>query len=155
MQCYVQKKGETLKKRILPITEVFRFVSLSETLSIYNKKNKSHLAEYTTGNVTTAEELLFSEKYLYLIRSESSLTKIGISKNPKRRLREIKLSGYNAHILALFMPEPTIDIAANYLEKILHKFFKEKRKFGEWFDLNNDDIENITETLEDMCTFCT
>ncbi len=128
-------------------------LNLSEIIEIYEKNNPNHIAKYTKENPQTAEDLIYSDKYIYLIKSESGLTKIGMSNNPKRRLRQIKLSGYDAHIVSLFMPEPQIDLSANYLEKILHKFFKEKRKFGEWFNLDENDIFYINEALEDILTY--
>ena len=128
-------------------------LTLNETISIYEKENPTHKAKYTTEIFEKAEDFLYSEKYLYLIESESGLTKIGISQAPKRRLRQIKISGFDAKIIALFMPEPTFDLEANYLEKILHKFFKVKRKFGEWFNLTKNDIELIKESLCDLLTY--
>jgi hypothetical protein len=109
-------------------------------------KHPEHVAEYKNDPPTAIYDLFYSHKYLYLIRAENGRTKIGISCNPKRRLTEIRQSGFYAEILCTFMPEPTIDLSAKYLEKILHEYFEHKKVFNEWFDLSKSDILCILNT---------
>jgi hypothetical protein len=75
-------------------------------------------------------------KTVYLITSESGLSKIGVSIDVWGRLKalqamspiELKLLGYK-----------TVKRAGK-LERELHARFKDKRRHGEWFDLTEDDI---------------
>ena len=126
---------------------------LIETIKNYENNNPKHKAKYSVEFPSTVSEILYAEKSLYLIKSESGKTKIGISIDVKRRLRQIKLSGYNAKIVATFTPEPTFDLDARYLEKILHSFFSKKRVFGEWFNLEKADILEIIYALDGIIDF--
>jgi hypothetical protein len=75
-------------------------------------------------------------KTVYLITSESGLSKIGVSGDVWERLKalqamspiELKLLGYK-----------TVKRAVK-LERELHARFKDRRRHGEWFDLTEDDI---------------
>jgi len=125
-------------------------LTLSERIASYEKVNPSHKAKYINDPHRSVEEILHAEREVYVIKSASGLTKIGFSKNPKRRLTQIKLSGYFSEIILLFSPEPNYDLDARYLEKILHKHFKNKRKFGEWFDLRLDDIKEMIKSMDNM-----
>ena len=76
--------------------------------------------------------------YVYLFRDKAGLCKIGCSANPKQRARNISQPNYSIDIVCAIWAE---DMAA--LEQSLHKRFAEKRVKGEWFELNEDDIEYI------------
>lgn len=76
--------------------------------------------------------------YIYLIFDPfSRLTKIGKSKNPKKRFKAIRTSNPNAELF--FYSE-------KYSEEELHEKFKNKREVGEWFSLNKQDLFSITES---------
>ena len=70
----------------------------------------------------------------YLIQDSLSLRyKIGKSINIPRRLQSIQTSG-KLKIICILEKD---------IEKELHLKYKDKRKYGEWFELNNCDIEYI------------
>lgn len=60
--------------------------------------------------------------------------KIGISSNPKKRLKNLSDSTYNKlELVKVYEVEQS-----NYIEMILHRFFKEKLIKNEWFKLRDD-----------------
>jgi predicted GIY-YIG superfamily endonuclease len=72
-------------------------------------------------------------RYVYLIQSvDNGLYKIGISKNPKRRLLELQTgNGEKLKIVHLFESEhPTT------LETALHNRYSHISKRGEWFNFD-------------------
>lgn len=76
--------------------------------------------------------------YVYLIKSDNNY-KIGISTNPIKRFKTIQSAiPFNIEIIHLIE-------SCDYkkIERELHKKFYFKRINGEWFDLNNKDIEFI------------
>jgi len=75
---------------------------------------------------------------VYLIRS-GDLLKIGVSVNPQKRLKKLKTG-------CAFPPSvaKTWDTDDAYGdERTLHAMFSSKRTFGEWFSLDDGDIERI------------
>lgn len=79
------------------------------------------------------------QQYLYVIRPENSnKVKIGISKNPAKRLNALQTA--NAEKLYISQVLKTNDLAVNE-ESRLHRYFKERRLNGEWFrDIDDDEI---------------
>lgn len=68
--------------------------------------------------------------------------KIGVSKNPQKRIRELK-TGNSSPLKLVSSYETEI---ANKIEKILHRRFSHLSKEGEWFDLSiSDDVNFINE----------
>lgn len=80
------------------------------------------------------------KQQLYIIRAkDTQYCKIGVSKDPKFRLRELQTS--NPNPLVLVMVYDTIKDAIR-LEKSLHKTFSQSRCKGEWFkNLTDEEIE--------------
>lgn len=75
--------------------------------------------------------------FVYFIKAEDTgFIKIGMSKNPDLRLRQIKLSCQKPVLLMKFFVSNSA-----IMEKKLHEFFKNKRVFGEWFNLNDSDLK--------------
>jgi predicted GIY-YIG superfamily endonuclease len=71
-------------------------------------------------------------KRVYLIQSlEHSYYKIGISKHPKKRLKELQTG--NSSELKLIDEYPSE--FANQIEKTLQRRYSYLRKEGEWFDM--------------------
>lgn len=84
-----------------------------------------HEAGKTTGKPTQT----------YLLYSQNlNLFKIGRSKNIKQRIKQINGSGVDAELLHIIDDD---------IELELHIKYAEKRKGGEWFSLDTDDIEYI------------
>lgn len=82
--------------------------------------------------------------YLYLFKDDRSNYKIGISNNPKLRLDKIKYHNPTTNILLIngYVGSLSKNIARED-EKNLHKKFKNKKLFGEWFKLSHKDIVKI------------
>jgi predicted GIY-YIG superfamily endonuclease len=79
---------------------------------------------------------------VYLIRSNDGRYKIGIAKNPKRRIKQLQTG--NSDLLTLIESYETIN--ARRIESSLHSKYSYARKEGEWFDLSiNEEIEFISE----------
>ena len=77
--------------------------------------------------------------YIYLIFDPfSRLTKIGKSKNPKKRFEAIRTSNPNAELFFY---------SDEYTEKELHEQFKDKRETYEWFSLDKHDLFSITKSM--------
>ena len=77
---------------------------------------------------------------LYLIHQEDSdLYKIGVSKHVRKRLKENQTGNGNKleiiHIVPSEMPYK--------VEAIIHQRWQNKRKNGEWFFLEEDDVNNF------------
>lgn len=84
-----------------------------------------------------------NNEYVYLmLNKRNELIKIGKSKNPTFREKTLQSD------------EPDIELISFWevpsrLEKELHREFSQKRKRGEWFDLDFNDLKRIKEILND------
>jgi len=76
---------------------------------------------------------------IYLFRA-GNLYKIGVSRNPKRRLYDFSISPVPVEFVWASQIKDARDI-----ERRLHKTFQGKRIHGEWFELSQADIEYIKE----------
>ena len=75
-------------------------------------------------------------KEVYLIQSlEEGYYKIGISKNPKKRVKQLQTG--NSSELKLINSYPSE--YANKIEKTLHNLLSYCKKEGEWFDISLPD----------------
>lgn len=73
--------------------------------------------------------------YIYLCFDSSGLWKIGIAKNVKKRLEQMRTGNPSIKMAAKFFacnPQKT--------EKELHKKFEDNRVAGEWFNLSPTDL---------------
>lgn len=83
------------------------------------------------------------KKYIYLIQSlESSNYKIGISKNPKKRLKQIQTgNGEELRLVGQYESE-----YYNLIEGFLHRKYEYLKTRGEWFYLSlEDELSFISE----------
>lgn len=69
---------------------------------------------------------------LYLIRGNNGKYKIGIAKNPKKRLKQLQTG--NPELLTIIETYQTNN--ASKIEKALHNRYSHLRKEGEWFELS-------------------
>ena len=86
--------------------------------------------------------------YIYLLRSQFDdvdVYKIGYSKNPKQRLKELKTGNPNIEIVATFKTKHNRKI-----ETALHNQHKYKNVNGEWFYLMSHDVDNFLPQCETM-----
>ena len=78
--------------------------------------------------------------FIYVIRC-GSFSKIGYSKNPKQRLRELQCANPFPLELAGTIP------GSLATESKLHTEYRHKHVRNEWFDLSEEDIFSITGTI--------
>lgn len=92
--------------------------------------------------VKTAEPLPLKAKialkgFVYLIKyADSNLYKIGLSKNPSERLKQLQSA--ISEKLTLLHTIKTSDMME--LESYFHQMFAASRARSEWFELSNDDV---------------
>ena len=90
-------------------------------------------------------------KYIYLIQSlENSYYKIGVSKHPKKRLKQLQ-TGNSSELKLVEIYQSEI---AHKIEKTLQRRYSHLRKEGEWFDMSisnevsfSQECQKIEETL--------
>jgi hypothetical protein len=83
--------------------------------------------------------------YLYIVKNLSGFYKIGISKNPKLRIRNISTqTGQN--IETIYISDKLFN--GNNIESSIHNLYANKRKLGEWFELDQNDIKNIKNRVQ-------
>lgn len=80
-----------------------------------------------------------SHEYLYLIRAENGLIKIGYSEDVQRRYSLLNTASPIALELLWFMESAR----ARLIEAELHQRFASKRVRGEWFAIGDEDVESI------------
>ncbi|CAB4215332.1 Meiotically up-regulated gene 113 [uncultured Caudovirales phage] len=96
--------------------------------------------------------MCINTEYLYLIYSPlQKLHKIGVTNNPKNRLSNLSCaSGVRLNYKVILELEPYRDEQAKGIEYFLHCFYKSKREVGEWFNLCDNDINDIFMLLEEI-----
>ena len=89
--------------------------------------------------------------YVYIIKDTGlkNRCKIGITKNPKQRIKNLQTGNSNKlNIIFVLKVEPKIKSSA--VEAVIHKYFKEKHLWiqGEWFEFKDDDqIVQLAQTM--------
>lgn len=86
--------------------------------------------------------------YVYLKENEKGHIKIGISKDPKQRERTLKSE--EPAIKLLYQKEFPDRKFAVQLEKTLHKIYKYWRLRGEWFNLNQNQIQTCINYIDNL-----
>lgn len=82
-------------------------------------------------------------EYVYAIGHPHGYVKIGRSNDPQSRLKQHQTScPYELWIIAQLPVEDS-----RTLETELHDYFEGKRHSGEWFELDYDDYDVITELM--------
>ena len=132
-----------MKKNIKPRTD-FEI----KTRASFLLDNYKSLINYPNHRRATADQ-----RFIYLYRNPlSELCKIGIASNARLRLAQLQNScGLELQSLIVLELEEDYDEAADYIEKFLHHYFNDSRKFGEWFQLTIKDIiavRNLFWTIE-------
>lgn len=83
------------------------------------------------------------QKYVYIMSNDFGLYKIGISKDVNKRCAQIKNNGgVPTKVEYSYLPSTCIALE---LERTLHLKYKDYRKIGEWFEL-----EDISEVIKDI-----
>lgn len=87
-----------------------------------------------------------SSCFVYIMKDESNgFYKIGISNKPE--YRERTLQSEKPTIVLLKSKEFPTRTIAEAIESALHKAYGEKRLRGEWFELDNKDVDDVIRTL--------
>jgi hypothetical protein len=71
--------------------------------------------------------------YIYIIGSDKPPYKIGISRNPERRLKNIQTG--HPHKLQIWELRETDSKRTKLLESVIHKHLVNYRMTGEWFNI--------------------
>jgi predicted GIY-YIG superfamily endonuclease len=82
---------------------------------------------------------------IYLIQAENTNKyKIGYSRNPHQRLKQLQTAnGEGLLLLKEFKTE-----FATKLEKQLHRYYLNKQTLGEWFQLDEEDVQKFISLCE-------
>ncbi len=123
------------------IDELLEHKLITATTSTENPENK-----YEDIRITDPINAL-PQKFVYLIRDKvSGYIKIGYSTNPHNRIDQLKPktllpSNVQLELIGFWMGDETDEVS-------LHGIFRNRRVNGEWFDLDDKDIQYIRETFE-------
>jgi len=132
-----------------PLSELKKIVEyLSHTIDSFNEElsiqeavqeRELELEQYKNRDIKAEKKARKIKSFVYLMLGESGKYKIGTSKAPKRRLKELRLASSENIILV-----GTIEILDAYkIEKEIHDLFIDKKSHSEWFSLTNNDIRTI------------
>ena len=83
--------------------------------------------------------------YVYLVWSDSGLYKIGRTVNLKQRMAQLSADRVPENLILLYAVETGNHFEA---ERDLHSKFQDKRIYGEWFDLDRQDVHTILTWME-------
>lgn len=100
-------------------------------------KNLTDCKKIKEDNEECTEKV--EKRYVYIIRG-GRWCKIGVSKNPIDRLKQLDstLLPFNPEVVAMVKVNNALEI-----ESEIHNTYKSKRIRGEWFILNEEDVEQI------------
>jgi hypothetical protein len=85
-------------------------------------------------------------RYVYLIRGNDGRYKIGIAKNPKKRIRQLQTGNSDA----LTLIETYQSENASKIESSLHNRYSHVRNVGEWFDLSVAEESNFIQMCKNI-----
>jgi predicted GIY-YIG superfamily endonuclease len=90
-----------------------------------------------------------NKDYVYIISNGEGLIKVGVSKNPTKRVKQLQTG--NGESLSLLFTEE-FECSRKELLKIENKIHKHlanicSKKKGEWFEISNTNLEQIKNTI--------
>lgn len=89
--------------------------------------------------IESASKLESKDGYIYLLKAENGLFKIGRSKNPDLRFGDVsRQSPLRVDLVHCFYAEDYVDA-----EAYLHSKYADRREVGEWFALSLEDVDWI------------
>lgn len=148
--CLQHQKGHLKEKEMLSICgnyneDIFNKFKKDEEGNYYNERleyESNKRKAYSESRRNNRNKVDNSNTSIYLVKDmKTGLTKIGSSNNPERRLVELK-NQYNNDNLILIAYAENVE---QKLETQLHSEYKNKNKINEWFELSDEDIEEIIE----------
>ena len=98
------------------------------------------------SRIVFEDDTVVEKVYVYLIQAANGAVKIGKSQDVNKRLSELNV----ASPLDLELIGSVCYIFGHQLEKELHAQYADKWIKGEWFDLDEDDIEVIKHMFADI-----
>ena len=127
-------------RELIALKELIERDIAEYTEDAFNSHKQANEARYLYDNTEPVGKMpkkLFPG-YVYLMQDDSGLYKIGATANLGKRFEQLK-SGNPSLVLLLFAE--VADPMA--LERLLHDKFHKQRKYGEWFELCEEDVETI------------
>jgi hypothetical protein len=138
----------------------YKYADIKEAILLRDKLNEV-IDKYSQSDIDEANKQLMEEVYaesyaqsnkiqvpsigyVYLLLGENGKYKIGKSKNPENRCKQLCLSSCENHKLIYSFK----CLSPHKQEQSLHEMFNEKKSHSEWFNLSKSDVEYIKE-LED------
>lgn len=87
--------------------------------------------------------------YIYIISNDQGYIKVGVSKHPEKRLKQLQTG--NEHQLTLLFTEEFECSRKQvlHIEKLIHKELRRltTKMIGEWFKLDTDKLTSIKNTI--------
>lgn len=124
------------------VQDMVKLLAIDYLSELKNLKNYKPLSSYDSNNNTSKESCS-----LYLmIDTSNNFYKIGISNKPEYRERTLQSEKPTVELI-ISKEFPSRQIAES-IEKALHYTYRDKNIRGEWFNLNQEDINDIKETLK-------
>lgn len=135
-----------LKEHYMPDLEDF-ITDNRLDLAKAHERGKLHLVQaldlkdgmVTSIRLTSGVEL--ADTYVYLIKAANGLVKIGVTRDINKRFSKIK-SGSPIDVELI---GSVLTATGRELERRLHQEFEAKRIRGEWFALDDQDVNRILE----------
>lgn len=133
----------------------YQYADIKEAIMLRDKLNDV-INKYSQSDIDEANRQLMEDVYsesktqgdistkvnsgfVYLLLGENGKYKIGKSKNPERRCKELSLSSCENHKLihSFYCKNP------HSQEQRLHELFNNNRSHSEWFCLSDKDVKYI------------
>lgn len=115
--------------------------------------NHEQIARLESAIADHIDRVACDRTYLYLAIRADNAVKIGVSRNPKTRVAKIRYGVVKGSCpqtkLLDFFPFPTADMAYK-IESELHSLFASKRCEGEFFKLDESDLEFIKQKISHL-----
>ena len=92
-------------------------------------------------------EIINDLKYLYILKPKGlPYYKIGIAVDVDKRIKDLQ-TGCPKELYCVYKKEFNKTIK---IERMIHKKYKNKNTYGEWFKLNKNELEELITTLENL-----
>ena len=152
--CLQHQQGRLEKEDMFNIcsendTKILKKFDVDENGLYFNKRMENEAIKRRAYSESRRQSRLKTNEdnvKIYLIKdNDTGYVKIGSSVNPARRFSEMcnqknpAITVGNRNYSLIF----TSRVVLRSEEAVMHKMFSSKRISGEWFELNNDDINNV------------
>lgn len=136
---YAEKSGK------IKLTEVKSlFLSQNQLMYVINYSEPFKTETFETEIITKNTE---TSCYVYLMKDYTNgFYKIGISNNPEYREKTLQSEKPSIDLIA--SKQFPLRLIAESFEKALHKTFENKRLRGEWFNLDEIEVNYLKKSLE-------